>query len=87
MYTVLYYPRQGLGRKQNNNIPVHMSSAEIYSPKESSFELTIVGPLGLNGFLHLGLLFGFFHPCEPCKLFSGWVVVVGRITFWYFAPC
>ena len=29
----------------------------VYSPKESSLELTIVGPLGLNGFLHLGLLF------------------------------
>ena len=26
-----------------------------YSPNESSLELTPVGPLGLNGFLHLGL--------------------------------
>ena len=71
MYTVLYYPRQGLGRKQNNNIPVHMSSAEIYSPKESSFELTIVGPLGLNGFLHLALLFRIFHPYVSWSLFGG----------------
>ena len=45
-----------------------------------------VGPLGLNGFHHLGLLFGFFHPYESWPLFSGWwwVVVVGRITFLIF---
>lgn len=49
----------------------------IYSPEESSFELTLMGPLGLNEFRHLGLLFGIFHPYESLPLFSGWVV--GRI--------
>ena len=40
-----------------------------YSPNESSLELTLVGPLGLNGFLHLGLLLRIFHPYETWTLF------------------
>ena len=36
-----------------------------------------MGPLGLNGFLHLGLLFEIFHPYESGTLFGGGVVVVG----------
>ena len=51
-----------------------------YSPNESSLELTLVGPLCLNGFLHLGLLFRIVHPYVSWPLFSvGWRV--GRI-FW-----
>ena len=50
-------------------------------PKGEFLRTHCVGPIGLNGFLHLGLLFGFFHPYEPWPLFSGWVVVVvGGIT-------
>ena len=64
------------------------------SPKESSLELTIVGPLGLNGFLHLGLLFGIFHPTNRGLYLVGGVVggweVVGRIfgsNFDFFQSC
>ena len=42
-----------------------------YSPNESSLELTLVGPLGLNGFLHLGL-----YP-KGKFLRGGWLV--GRL--------
>ena len=53
----------------------------LYSPKESSLELTIVGPLGLSGSLHLGLFLKFSPPYEPWPLFSGWWGVGGgRIT-------
>ena len=52
-------------------------------PKGEFLRTHRVGPLGLNGFLHLGLLFGFFHPYESWPLFSGWWVGGGgggRIT-------
>ena len=41
-------------------------------PKGEFLRTHRVGPLGLNGFLHLGLLFGFFHPYESWPLLSGW---------------
>ena len=47
------------------------STSNRYSPKESSLELTIVGPLALNGFLHNGLLFRIFHPYVSWSLFGG----------------
>ena len=34
----------------------------LYSPKESSLELTNVGSLGLNGFIYIVLLFRIFYP-------------------------
>ena len=50
-------------------------------PKGEFLRTHRVDPPGLNGFLHLGLLFGFFHPYESWPLFSGWWWwVVGRIT-------
>ena len=49
-----------------------------------------MGPLGLNGFLHLVLLFGIFHPYESWPLFSGGGGGGGRI-FWtnfdFFLSC
>ena len=47
-------------------------SAAFLFPKGEFLRTHRVGPLGLNGFLHLGLLFGFFHPYESWPLFSGW---------------
>ena len=54
----------------------HSLSRSLF-PKGEFLRTHCVGPIGLNGFLHLGLLFGFFHPYEPWPLFSGWVVVGG----------
>ena len=48
----------------------------FYSPEESSLELTIEGPLSLNGFLHLGLLFVIFSPLRILAFFLVVVVVV-----------
>ena len=45
--------------------------SDIYSPKESSLELTILGPFGLNGFLYLSLLFRIFQPYVSWSLFGG----------------
>ena len=43
-------------------------------PKGEFLRTHRVGPFGLNGFLHLGLLFGFFYPYKPWPLSSrcGW---------------
>ena len=51
-------------------------------PKGEFLRTHRVGPLGLNGFLHLVLFFGIFHPYEPWPLFSGWWVVGGWAYFW-----
>ena len=53
----------------------------VYSSKESSLELALVGPLGLNGFLSLVLLVLIFHPYESWPLFSGWWWVMGWGVF------
>ena len=53
---------------------------QVLFPKGEFLRTHRVGPLGLNGFLHLVLFFRIFHPYEPWPLFSGWWVG-GRI-FW-----
>ena len=57
-------------------------------PKGEFLRTHRVGPLGLNGFLHLVLFFGIFHPYEPWPLFSGWVgggwgVFLGQILTFF----
>ena len=58
----------------------------LYSPKESSLELTNVGPLGLNGFLYIVLLFRIFHPYVSWSLFGGWWAYFW-VKNWLFQSC
>ena len=48
-------------------------------PKGEFLRTHRVGPLGLNGFLHLGLLFEIFQPYESWPLFGGLLVLVGGV--------
>ena len=50
-----------------NMLPVELCEEHFEEgliPKGEFLRTHRVGPLGLSGFLHLGLLFGFFHPYE-----------------------
>ena len=62
---------------------------QVLFPKGEFLRTHRVGPLGLNGFLHLVLFFRIFHPYEPWPLFSGWWVVGGwayfLVKFWLFS--
>ena len=69
---------------------------QVLFPKGEFLRTHRVGPLGLNGFLHLVLFFRIFHSYEPCPLFSGWWMVgggwwVGGRIFWsnfdFFQSC
>ena len=65
--------RRAVFHRRERIVPIYIN----LFPKGEFLRTHRVGPLGLNGFLHLVLFFGIFHPYELWPLFSGWWVVGG----------
>ena len=57
--------------KKHHTIPAEIlpNDSETLFPKGECLSTHRVGPLGLNGFLHLGLLFEICHPCAGSGAF------------------